>query len=134
MKKLLTFAFAFSLSFTFSQNTFYTKGLKISECTEVNSHYGSLFREINDRPSFLSTFRVYDMFQKVNLYSYEFDITLLVVSIETETEFIGYSLYCIDQTGESAIVTINIDAKTITVWLNGVDRVLKEEFKIIDIK
>ena len=117
---------------TLAQNTFYTKGLKVEECYDEEQ---GLFRKISENDSYLSTFRVMDMFKKVNLYSYDFDITLDVVSIETETEFIGYSLHCVDETGESAIITVNLDQMWIGLWLFSKENtIIKETFKINIIK
>ena len=132
MRVMITTVLLLCSSIAISQNTFYTKGLKVDECYDEQA---GLFRELSENDSYLSTIRMIDMFKKVNLYSYDFDITLDVVSIETETEFIGYSLHCVDETGESAIITVNLDQMWIGVWLFSKENtIIKETFKINIIK
>jgi len=119
-------------SIAISQNTFYTKGLKVDECYDEQA---GLFRGLSDNENYLSTFRVIDMFSRVNMYSYDYNVTLDVDSTSIKGEYEGYSLYCTDSTGESAIVTVNLDQRVIIVWIYGRDnKVIREEFGINIIK
>lgn len=115
-----------------SQNTFYTKGLRVDEFYDEQA---GLFRKLSENENYLSTFRVMDMFSRVNMFSYNYNVTLDVDSTSVEDDYDGYSLYCTDSTGESAIVTVNLDQMVIVVWLYGRDnKVIREEFAINIIK
>jgi hypothetical protein len=113
-----------------AQNTFYTKGVKLEE---IYDDQAMLFNKVSGNENYLAIIRVMGMFKKVNLYSYDFDVTFDVDSTSVENE--GYTLYCIDSIGESAIVIVNLDKMVIVVWFydkNG--NVIKETFKINIIK
>ena len=119
-------------SISISQNTFYTKGLRVDEFYDEQA---GLFRKLSENENYLSTFRVMDMFSRVNMFSYNYNVTLDVDSTSVEGDYDGYSLYCTDSTGESAIVTVNLDQMVIVVWLYGRDnKVIREEFAINIIK
>ena len=119
-------------SISISQNTFYTKGLRVDEFYDEQA---GLFRKLSENENYLSTFRVMDMFSRVNMFSYNYNVTLDVDSTSVEDDYDGYSLYCTDSTGESAIVTVNLDQMVIVVWLYGRDnKVIREEFAINIIK
>jgi hypothetical protein len=132
MRVIITTVLLLCSSISISQNTFYTKGLRVDEFYDEQA---GLFRKLSENENYLSTFRVMDMFSRVNMFSYNYNVTLDVDSTSVEDDYDGYSLYCTDSTGESAIVTVNLDQMVIVVWLYGRDnKVIREEFAINIIK
>jgi hypothetical protein len=81
----------------------------------------------------LATIKIIDMFSRVNFYSYDYNVTFDVDSTSVEKE--GYTLYCLDQTGATVIVRVDLDKMVIVVWFYGRNgNVIKETFKINIIK
>jgi hypothetical protein len=130
MRVMTTTVLLLCSTITLAQNTFYTKGLKVEECYDEEQ---VLFNELSENDSYLATIKIIDMFSRVNFYSYDYNVTFDVDSTSVEKE--GYTLYCLDQTGATVIVRVDLDKMVIVVWFYGRNgNVIKEIFKINIIK
>ena len=130
MRVIITTVIILCSTIAISQNTFYTKGLKVEELYDDQA---MLFNKLSENENYLATIKIIDMFSRVNFYSYDYNVTFDVDSTSVEKE--GYTLYCLDQTGESVIIIVNLDKMVIFVWFYGRNgNVIKETFKINFIK
>lgn len=115
MKKLLLVLIVLVSTLAYGQNTFYTRGLEISNKPETSEDFYISYTETDYTASVAIKFNF--SYVHIKAVDYELDLKVWETSLHDENDpNKGYNLYCVDKNDEKCILTVSLEEQCIILF------------------
>ena len=134
MKKILLVLGLLVSTLSYSQNTFYTRGLEISNQPLGEEDFYISYTEEDYTASVSIKFNF--SYVHIKAVDYELDLKVWSTSLHDENDpDKGYNLYCLDKNDEKCILTVSLEEQCIILFEkedNGSVNAFTWDIKLID--